>query len=292
MTNSHSRDIIPKTRIASRRFGCATWVHSALRSRRLAFALLIIVGFVASLIPARVGDVAFAQTKKKSTVKPKKPVEPAFVNLINPKTFQTDWHFHPEKTRIGTWKLLVADKDDPVIVCTGKPHGYIRTKKEYKDFELKLEWMYQKKSCNSGILLNIAGKPGKKDKVWPAAIQVQLHQRTVGSIIKTRDSKSKLPKQSKVDTLKLAIAKWHKCTITSRNGVIAVSINGKKVGDEVTDFEPKAGHIGLQSEDWEIRFRRIKIREFKTGAATMAKAKKKTKPKKPELKKKSKTPAS
>ena len=37
----------------------------------------------------------------------------------------------------GTWSVA-----DGVLVCTGRPIGYIRTEKTYRNFELTLEWRF------------------------------------------------------------------------------------------------------------------------------------------------------
>lgn len=232
---------------------------------------------------------AFGQDGKAK--KTKTAPEPKWVELIDPKTFPQGW-VH-QSGRGGTplketWRIDVSDKVNPWIVCTGKPTGYLRTVATYEEFELSLEWKYLNDAGNSGILLNIAGK----DKIWPAAIQVQLHRPTVGSIIRTPDPGSKLPGNRTINEVKLAVGQWHKCTIVSREGKITVSINGKEV-NYVKDFAPKKGHIGLQSEESEIHFRHIKIRDLKPeAAASMVKSKKKSSPKKPGSKKKPKSPTS
>ena len=41
---------------------------------------------------------------------------------------------------------------DGVAHCTGKPTGVIRTEKQYKNFELVVEWRHLKSAGNSGVL--------------------------------------------------------------------------------------------------------------------------------------------
>ena len=192
-------------------------------------------------------------------VKPKP--KPVFTELINPETFPKGWmHHSAEKTSAlkETWKVdAVTDKSNPVLICTGKPAGYLRTVKVYENFELTLEWMYPPDSpnCNSGILVYLKGT----DKIWPASIQVQLHRPQVGSIFPLRGAKTDNQVTRKGQMLESK--KWHSCKITSVNGSVSVIINDKKVG-EVTGCEPLKGQIALQSEGSEIHFRKIRIREI------------------------------
>ena len=39
------------------------------------------------------------------------------------------------------------------IFCTGQPVGVIRTKKQYTNFELVVEWMHEKPAGNSGVFV-------------------------------------------------------------------------------------------------------------------------------------------
>ncbi|GAB4149741.1 MAG: hypothetical protein Tsb009_24140 [Planctomycetaceae bacterium] len=206
------------------------------------------------------GRTANCQEKKSKT---KEKPKPKLVDLIQPKTFPAGWlHHSAEKTSAlkDTWKVdAVTDKSNPVLICTGKPSGYLRTVKAYENFELTLEWMYPPNSpnCNSGILVHVQGT----DKIWPASIQVQLHRPQVGSIFPLRGAKTD-NQVSRMGQM-LASKKWHSCKIISMNGSISVTINGKKVG-EVTGCEPKKGFIAFQSEGSEIHFRKIQIREIVT----------------------------
>ncbi|MFQ5734810.1 MAG: DUF1080 domain-containing protein [Planctomycetaceae bacterium] len=178
-------------------------------------------------------------------------------HLINKAAFPAKWHFVSSDKNAkpaGTWTLdVTTDKDFPILKCTGKPHGYLRTKSKYKNFTLELEWMYPSDpDCNSGILIHSTNG----NKVWPASIQVQLHRPKAGSIFPLKGAST--TNQVKVMGLKLDIKKWHTCKIVSNEGSITVFINGKKVG-EVNGCKPSEGYICLQSEGSEIYFRKLSI---------------------------------
>lgn len=184
------------------------------------------------------------------------PEKPA-ISLLDPKTFPKGWVYFSADTSSklsDTWQ--VDDKTDaklPVLICRGKPSGYLRTVEEYRNYELTLEWMYpDDPNCNSGILVH-AGK----DKIWPASIQIQLHRPFAGSIFPLKGATT--TNRVTVKGLDLATGKWHTLRILSKEGSLTVWINDKKVG-EVNGCQPQQGHIALQSEGSEIRFRRILLR--------------------------------
>ena len=58
---------------------------------------------------------------------------------------------------------------DGVIHCTGKPNGFIRTKSDFANYHLHLEWRWVDEPTNSGVLLHATGP----DKVWPKCIEAQ-----------------------------------------------------------------------------------------------------------------------
>ena len=187
----------------------------------------------------------------------------SFEQLLSTKNFNKVWLQFSNK-RDGklseTWKVVKGENgDDDFLICTGNPSGYLRTIKQYDNFEFRMEWKYpdlNDPNCNSGILMHTSGA----DKIWPKAIQLQLHRPTAGNIFATGGAKTE--NMLNVKNLKLAVNQWHDCAITSKDGTISVKINGKQVG-EVTGCVPRKGSIALQSEGSEIHFRKIEIRELK-----------------------------
>jgi hypothetical protein len=75
-----------------------------------------------------------------------------------------------------------ADVDDTwsvasgVLRCTGKPAGYMRTKKAYADYHLHVEWRWPEKPGNNGVLVHTTGK----DTVWPKSLECQLASGNAG----------------------------------------------------------------------------------------------------------------
>jgi hypothetical protein len=166
----------------------------------------------------------------------------------------------PKADVAATWHL----QPDPaprenVLICTGKPDGYLRTEKAYENFELGLEWKYASDpNGNSGILLFVTDK----DLIWPKSLQIQLHRPTAGSVIPHGGAKAANMLTAK--DLSKPLPEWNSCHITCDRGKITVVLNGQKVG-EVTGCMPSRGAIGLQSEGSEIHFRRLWIKPLKAA---------------------------
>jgi len=159
---------------------------------------------------------------------------------------------------------------DGVLICQGKPMGYLHTKKEYTSFKLSLEWRWAGKPGNSGVLLRVTGKPAS---FLPKCLEAQLKGGSAGDIYGFFGFKCKGPadrfKQLKkhpklgdfcaVGKIKAAEKKageWNKMDITLDGPTLAVAVNGEEV-NKATDCDVVAGTIALQSEGGEIHFRNI-----------------------------------
>ena len=64
-----------------------------------------------------------------------------------------------------TWAI----KEGGAIACTGRPAGYIRTEKAYKNYHLRLEYRWPGRTGNNGVLAHMVGK----DNVWPKSLECQ-----------------------------------------------------------------------------------------------------------------------
>ncbi|QDU11726.1 hypothetical protein V202x_51500 [Gimesia aquarii] len=231
------------------------------------YSLLLLVGGLAHFVlgmsyanaqePATPTKLSPPQNLEKTTAATKKIPGPE--KLLNGGNFWDHWKYiseeEKEANRNVTWKVVSGGKDQPsILICSGKPYGYIRTQKSYENFRFSMEWMYPNDpNANSGILLFTSGP----DKVWPKAFQVQLHRPEAGNVFPTPGSGAKSANGlSPATPLDLPVGKWHKCVLTCRKGTISVMINGVKLG-EVTGCDPSKGAIALQSEGSEIHFRNL-----------------------------------
>ncbi len=173
------------------------------------------------------------------------------------------------------WTYFLDDKnvkmedvwsvEDGVLICKGKPAGYIRTKADYKNYVLKLQWRFDpsKGPGNSGVLLRVVGA----DKVWPKSVEAQLHSENAGDfwnidkVVMTVDPKRTDGRRTKKlhATNEKPLGEWNQYEIAVDHGTITLTVNGL-VQNQATNCEEVAGKIGLQSEGAEIHFRDILLK--------------------------------
>ena len=160
----------------------------------------------------------------------------------------------PDIALSKVWQVVrTKEGDEPTLICTGQPKGFLHTAAVWTDFEMTLEWKYTSDpDGNSGVLIFVQ----EESRVWPTSIQVQLHQPKAGSVFPSGDAKS--DNTTEADLAK-PVGEWNTCRIVSLNGTITVEINGTRAG-EITGAIPATGKIALQSEGSEVHFRRLKIR--------------------------------
>ena len=160
-----------------------------------------------------------------------------------------------------TWKT----KGGGVLLCTGKPAGYIRTVKAYKNYKFRLEYRWPGRTGNNGILVHITGE----DRVWPMSLEcqgqyhnqgdyfeiggVEFNEHKVGGhrvrgrrVIKYGEHNEKEPGQ------------WNVYEVWCVGGTVRPYVNGKLM-NEATNCSVTEGKIGLQSEGVPIEFRNITI---------------------------------
>src|SRR5664279_341336 len=79
---------------------------------------------------------------------------------------------------------------DGVIICTGKPAGYMYTKKSYSRYTLKYDWAFSRPEGlkddkefqgNSGCLIHIGAENALG--VWPRSVEVQGMHNQAGLIL-------------------------------------------------------------------------------------------------------------
>jgi hypothetical protein len=175
---------------------------------------------------------------------------------------------------LAGWVPFVPDSRDAAsvfqvdpeghIVCSGKPHGYLRTEQEFDHFVLELEWRWSpatKQTGNSGVLFRMIGE----DKVWPKSIEAQLQHGQAGDFWRIDEFPMQVaPERTNGrNTKRLAAAEhpvgeWNRYRITVEGGRVLLEINGKEV-NFAADAQVVPGKICLQSEGAEIHFRDIRL---------------------------------
>lgn len=233
---------------------CRKSVRPAQRLAIASLVLLVATGMswahanVQQTIPAAEGDESAGAKKEDS--------EDLLAGefMTNWKLFSSD----PQTDATTVWKVIQELPDtERILICTGAPKGFAFTAADYSDFELSLEWRYpEDPSGNSGVLIYTQNEP----RIWPTAIQIQLHQPKAGSIFPSGDAVTDNTLDSAPD-LAGPVKTWNACRIVSRAGRITVEINGKRAG-EVTGAKPAVGRIALQSEGSVVHFRRIRLKNL------------------------------
>ncbi|MFT5526602.1 MAG: hypothetical protein ACI9G1_003322 [Pirellulaceae bacterium] len=178
---------------------------------------------------------------------------------------------------LSGWKLVGAGDNwlakDGELQCTGKPGAHwIRTEKEYSDFELRLEFKMNTDG-NSGVFIRApeAGTP------WVEGLEVQLlddfgpkwknlkPDQFTASIYAVEGPSKRVTKPA---------GQWQSMRIVCNRRALKVWVNGVQVvdadldkyldrADKVPGIKRQAGFIGFQDHGDAVSFRKIKIAELK-----------------------------
>lgn len=164
---------------------------------------------------------------------------------------------HPQTT----WQSI---RD--AIVCFGKPKGYLYSKEKFTDFTLRLELRFappadesaaEKFNPNTGVMLHIT----EPHKQWPKSLEVQGRFADLATI-KENGGAAKVEivdDPAARESARKPVGEWNALEIVSKAGAITAFLNGTKIC-ESQPSDVTSGMIGLQSEDFEVHFRRLRIR--------------------------------
>lgn len=146
-------------------------------------------------------------------------------------------------------------------------HGvYLTTAKDYRDFELLIDWRMMTPQTDSGIYLR--GTP--QVQIWnpdgPDAKKLGADKGS-GALWNNEDEKNGKWPSEKVDK---PIGEWNSFRIRMVGERVTIHMNGKKIVDDATlenywDRKrpvPVAGPIQLQTHGGEMRFRNVYIHEI------------------------------
>ena len=183
---------------------------------------------------------------------------------------------------LEAWACYLADPqaqvqdvwrvEDGVLICTGKPLGYLYTKKDYGDFVLKLQWRWppEKDAGKGGVLIRMTGE----HRIWPKSLEAQLNAGGAGDfwglagyglsgpVERTRSSDheefGRLTNVKKTKALEKPPGQWNTYEIIAEGGTVTLIINGEEV-NRATGCALEAGRICLTSEGSEIHFRNVVV---------------------------------
>jgi hypothetical protein len=165
------------------------------------------------------------------------------------------------------WKIYGTEKwyvDKGELVCESGPdkqYGYFATEKEYKDFELTLEFK-QESNGNSGVFFH-SQIEGTTVSGWQAEVApLNSHSGGIyesygrGWLIKPTAEKEKALKEGEWNKMKIVV-KGNTVT-TWLNGEEMITLTDEKIGS-------RTGKIALQIHDGggvKVRWKNIFIKEF------------------------------
>ena len=182
------------------------------------------------------------------------------VSLFNGKDL-SGWtcHLKDDGELADVWSVK-----DGIIICKGRPVGYLYTEKSYKNFILRLEWRFNpvtKIAGNSGVLLRQTGP----HKVWPRSLEAQLQSGNAGDFwvidgfpANVAADRTRGRNTKKTHFNEFFVGQWNEYEIHVKGGDVTLIVNGE-VLNEATGAEIAEGPICLQSEGAEIHFRNIRI---------------------------------
>ncbi len=176
---------------------------------------------------------------------------------------------HPD-----TWTVK-----DGEIVTSGKPTGYLRTDKQYENFELDFDWMHVEKTkmANSGLF--VWGDPlPAVGTGYTRGIEVQVlinykpadgWATSHGDLFSIWGAKCTpdrphpkglercLPSEERVK----GGGEWNHYKVIANDGVIKLHVNGKEVSG-VSKCTPRKGYLALESEGVECHFKNLHLKEL------------------------------
>jgi hypothetical protein len=170
---------------------------------------------------------------------------------------------------LGGWTFVSAGTNAPaaaiwsvtngVILCTGKPNGYARTLRTFRNYRLHAEWRWPAGPGNSGVFLHL----NPPDKVWPLCFEAQLLAGSAGEVrlnggsglagLADPNAKS-VPRQQ--PSSEKPAGEWNSYDIVCRGNAITVRVNGV-LQNSVAGTSVNSGTIGLQAEGAPVEFRNI-----------------------------------
>jgi hypothetical protein len=190
-------------------------------------------------------------------------------SLFNGKDL-TGWYAYVDDKTVDLSKYFYVN--DGTIETVGVPNGYLRTKKEFSNYQLHVEWRYPEKPVNSGVMLHTSGP----DKIWVTHYQAQLkHQNagdfvvhgvgekaTINGKVYTSSEKDKPVVPKLHPSNEKPAGEWNSFDITCKGNTVEIKVNGL-LQTTATDCTLTKGAIALQAEGCKIQFRNLWIEKIK-----------------------------
>lgn len=223
--------------------------------------LVLVSGCASDTAPAPAAKQAESPAPAKTA--PADPVAAEPFEVEEGFTSLTLANFEPFQGEATTWR-----EEHEMIITTGKPKGYIHSKKSYGNFTWRAEFRFvpvegesepkKIEQSNTGFMLCIQ----EPHKVWPRSLEVQ------GKFVEIAQIKSNggvpalviMDDSAARESSRQPVGEWNAIEIVCRGGAVTSTLNGTVVCQSESG-ELKGGQIGLQAENFAVEFRRLRIRE-------------------------------
>lgn len=175
----------------------------------------------------------------------------------------------------STFSVAKGAEGEPVIHCTGKPTGVIRTDKQYENFILELDFRFYEKEGNAGLFIWSDPLPAK-GQPFTRAIEIQVMTGPDGDWYTcqgdvfpihgaTMTPENPRPNGGQraypTDRRMKEAPAWNHYRIECKDGSISHAVNGAVV-TRAHNASPRKGYICLESEGAKIDFKNIRIHEL------------------------------
>jgi hypothetical protein len=175
------------------------------------------------------------------------------------------WDREAKKQDTTTPTSKVWSVENGVLICQGKPSGYLRTDREYENYRLSLEWRWPEGTTrgNNGVLVHTTTPNALGE--WPKSLEVQLALGNAGDfwVIGTTLDMPDIAKRQQgrrhlnlTDDSEKPAGEWNKLEILAKGDEISVWVNGTLV-NQASKLSQSKGAISLQSEGSLIYFRNV-----------------------------------
>lgn len=194
--------------------------------------------------------------------------------------------FAPVNGYPDTWKW-----EGDLLKSTGVPIGVMRTRDQFLNFELVVEWRHMKSAGNSGVfawvpMKALDGLPPDQLPRWGIEVQMLDHGyrewfrkqsggkpdgwfTTNGDIFPVGNSKLETFEPRSPDgsrsfprkELSRGVGEWNHYYVRGINGEIRLWVNGEEVSGG-RGADPRTGFLCLEAEGSPVEFRNIRVREL------------------------------
>jgi len=176
------------------------------------------------------------------------------VDLFNGKDF-SGWAFFMRSNSPpeNSWSIT-----NGLIHCTGKPNGFMRTIKNYRDYVCTVEWRFLKPG-NTGVLVDMQ----LPDSVWPRCVECQGMHDHQGDFWLWGGVAGAEPVNLRKNGIQMLqpsaekpVGEWNTYQTVCRTNTVEIIVNGTSM-NKLTGCNVSSGFIGLQSEGAELEIRKV-----------------------------------